>query len=82
MSPNHRAGSSLIAVAALLVLGGAAAAQDNPYRVASEAFGQLPDGRRYGAVSAVYPGPYGRTIRHAERCGQTTAVHRHELKPT
>jgi sugar lactone lactonase YvrE len=41
----------------------------NPYRVASSAFGELPDGRKYGATSAVYPSPDGRTIWVAERCG-------------
>jgi DNA-binding beta-propeller fold protein YncE len=50
-----------------------------PYRVADSAFGELPSGRRYGAVSAVYPGPDGRTIWVAERCGQNTCVDRQHL---
>jgi DNA-binding beta-propeller fold protein YncE len=68
--------------ASLVLLAGAAAffaadvahAQDNPYRVASEAFGELPNGRTYGAVSAIYPSPDGRTIWIAERCGENTCV--------
>jgi sugar lactone lactonase YvrE len=51
----------------------------NPYRVASEAFGELPDGRKYGALSAVYPSPDGRTIWVAERCGQNSCVDKPDL---
>jgi len=46
----------------------------NPYRVADTAFGKLPDGRHYGATSAIYPGPDGRTIWVAERCGANSCV--------
>jgi DNA-binding beta-propeller fold protein YncE len=59
------------------LLPGVAAAQlvlTNPYRVADEAWGQLPDGRGWGATSAVYPGPDGRTIWVADRCGRNTCV--------
>lgn len=71
---------TLAAVVALLATSGAAAqAPPNPYRVADEAFGQLPDGRKYGALSAVYPGPDGRTIWVAERCGQNSCVGRSEM---
>lgn len=49
------------------------------YRVADQAFGQLPDGRQYGATSAVYPGLDGRTIWVAERCGANTCVDNPEL---
>src|SRR5690606_38462308 len=48
------------------------ASQENPYRVADDSFGDLPDGRRYGASSAIYPGPDGRTIWVAERCGRNS----------
>lgn len=51
----------------------------NPYVVASAAFGELPDGRAYGATSAVYPGPDGQTIWVAERCGQNACGDRPDL---
>jgi streptogramin lyase len=51
----------------------------NPYRVADESFGQLPDGREYGATSAVYPAPDGRSLWVAERCGENTCVGRQDL---
>ncbi len=65
--------------AALAVPAAEAVAQENPYRVAAEVFGELPDGRAYGATSAVYPGPDGRTVWVAERCGQNSCVDRQEL---
>ena len=51
----------------------------NPYRVASSAFGELPDGRKYGATSAVYPSPDGRTIWVAERCGANACADRPQV---
>jgi streptogramin lyase len=56
-----------------------ALAQDNPYRAAAEAVGELPDGRKDGAISAVSPGPDGRTIWAAERCGANTCVGKGDL---
>jgi hypothetical protein len=47
--------------------------------VADSAFGQLPDGRSYGATSAVYPAPDGRSVWVAERCGQNACADRQEL---
>jgi len=63
-----------VLLAALALQAGAAEsrAQENPYRVADEAFGELPDGRRYGAASGIWPGPDGHTIWVAERCGANT----------
>jgi sugar lactone lactonase YvrE len=52
---------------------------NNPYEVADPAFGQLPDGRMYGATSAVYPAPDGQSIWVAERCGQNGCADRQEL---
>ncbi|HEX6134020.1 MAG TPA: peptidyl-alpha-hydroxyglycine alpha-amidating lyase family protein [Longimicrobiales bacterium] len=72
MSPSR-----ILLVTALLVPA-AVAAQPNPYRVADDAFGQLPAGRTWGATSAVYPGPDGRTIWVAERCGQNSCVGRED----
>lgn len=83
MSMRRPSGTMLIPV--LLLLGAAAAhAQPtfpNPYRVDSEAWGQLPAGRSWGAISAVYPGPDGRTIWVAERCGQNSCVGREDVDP-
>src|SRR5690606_31336483 len=56
-----------------------ASAQDNPYRVASESWGQLPDGRDWGATSAIHPSPDGRTIWVAERCGANTCAGKPDL---
>jgi DNA-binding beta-propeller fold protein YncE len=52
---------------------------DNPYRVADEAWGRLPTGRTWGAISAVYPAPDGRSIWVAERCGQNSCVGRDDV---
>lgn len=57
----------------------AASAQENPYRTVDEAFGQLPEGRTWGATSAVYPSPDGRTIWVAERCGANSCVGREDV---
>ena len=70
------------AAAAFAATAAPAAAQhyeNNPYVVASPAFGQLPDGRKYGATSAVYPAPDGRSIWVAERCGQNNCIDRQDL---
>ena len=59
---------------------GFAAAQNhapNPYRVLDEGFGELPDGRTYGAVSAIYPTPDGEAMWVAERCGANSCVESH-----
>lgn len=66
----------LTAVLPAAFLAAPSAAQDppNPYRVGSPAFGELPDGRAYGATSAIYPGPDGRTIWVAERCGANSCA--------
>lgn len=44
------------------------------YQVADSAWGRLPDGRDYGAVSAIYPAPDGMSIWVAERCGANLCV--------
>ena len=49
--------------------------------MAAEAWGQLPDGRTWGALSAVYPAPDGRTMWVAERCGQNSCVGREDVDP-
>lgn len=45
----------------------------NPF-TADHSWGQLPDGRQWGATSAVYPAPDGEHIWVAERCGTNLCV--------
>jgi sugar lactone lactonase YvrE len=66
------------AVAILLLASTAGDAQaqgnlPNPYR-AIDGWGTLPDGRQWGAVSAVYPDVDGVNIWVAERCGANLCV--------
>jgi len=84
MVPTCRLGPAFAALALVTAspaIGRVAAQQTppNPYRVASEAFGELPDGRKYGATSAVYPAPDGMSIWVAERCGQNSCIDRQNL---
>jgi hypothetical protein len=51
----------------------------NPYEVADEGWGELPAGRTWGAISAVYPSPDGRTIWVADRCAQNTCIGREDM---
>ena len=80
MSRTARVASLLAVLIALAGLRVASAQTvPNPYRVGDEAFGELPDGRKYGATSAVYAGPDGRTVWVAERCGENTCVGHEDL---
>lgn len=58
--------SSAVAVEAQMI-------QTNPY-MAIDGWGYLPDGRTWGAVSAVYPARDGKHIWVAERCGANLCV--------
>jgi len=61
----------LFIVVAGAVLGGTANAQNsspNPYKTI-EGWAKLPDGRVWGATSAVYPASDGKNLWIAERCG-------------
>lgn len=75
MSRSNR--KSLLAIVALATLcGGAAQAQNhapNPYRTV-EGWATLPDGREWGATSAVYPANDGKHIWIAERCGSNLCI--------
>ena len=46
----------------------------NPYRAVEGVWGELPDGREWGATSAVFPTPDGGGIWAAERCGANLCV--------
>lgn len=59
---------------ALLLLGGASQpCMDNPYQ-AQSGWGELPDGRDWGATSAIYPANDGKHMWVAERCGANLCV--------
>lgn len=63
-----------IALAVLMAFGAEVQAQHfltNPYR--TQPWGELPEGREWGATSAVFPSPDG-NIWVAERCGQNSCV--------
>ena len=58
------------------VLAAAVQAQNhapNPYRMV-EGWAELPDGRKWGSTSAVFPAPDGKHIWVAERCGSNLCV--------
>ena len=63
-------------VLAAVALAAPASAQmiaPNPYADAGQ-WGELPEGREWGAVSAIYPSPDGQTIWVAERCAANTCA--------
>ena len=69
--------------AAALSLGLAAQAENhapNPY-TAERGWGQLPEGRSWGATSAIYPAPDGKTLWVADRCEQNICIGREDLDP-
>ena len=74
MSQLTRVRSTLVmAIVAVVATSGAALAQmsaPNTYRAVQGVWGKLPEGRTWGATSAVYPSPDGRTIWVGERCGE------------
>ncbi len=78
MSHMRRAALALATAApALTVAVAAAEAQmtaPNPYRTVEGVWAELPDGRSWGATSAVYPAPDGEHIWVAERCGANLCV--------
>ncbi|MFQ5742800.1 MAG: peptidyl-alpha-hydroxyglycine alpha-amidating lyase family protein [Acidobacteriota bacterium] len=81
MSHTGRVGFTLgvTIVAMIATFGVAAHPQDNPYRAVEGVWGQLPDGRTWGATSAVYPDPDGINIWVAERCGQNSCVGKDDM---
>jgi sugar lactone lactonase YvrE len=72
--------SAWVAGAVLALLADAALAQERRYQVVDTAFGERAIGRVFGASSAVWPAPDGRTIWVAERCGQNSCIGREQME--
>lgn len=73
---NRVSKATLFLVIFVLTSGGIASAQNsaaNPYRTV-EGWAKLPDGREWGATSAIYPANDGKHIWIAERCGSNLCV--------
>lgn len=73
MTHLTRVRPTLVALVAIVATSGTALAQmsaPNTYRTVQGVWGKLPAGRTWGATSAVYPSPDGRTIWVGERCGE------------
>lgn len=73
-----------IILAAAVVLPTVTAAQmiaPNPYAPVPGVWGELPDGRSWGATSAVYPAPDGMSIWVAERCGANSCADADDVDP-
>lgn len=69
---------------ALSVLAAGATAQmiaPNPYSTVEGVWGQLPEGRSWGATSAVYPAPDGLSMWVAERCGANACAGADDVDP-
>ena len=86
MSQRTRVESTLLIliVAAITTLVPETRAQmtaPNPYRTVAGVWGQLPEGRTWGATSAVYPALDGVNIWVAERCGQNSCADKDEVDP-
>lgn len=73
MAHSSRVGFALLAVtASMAVFEQPVSAQNhapNPYRTVEGVWGQFPEGRTWGATSAVYPAADGMNIWVGERCG-------------
>lgn len=80
--PARTALAALVALAAATMIPRGAIPQatyppegvPNAYRAVEDPWAELPDGRSWGATSAVYPTPDGRGIWVAERCGANLCV--------
>ena len=65
--------TALLVLTALTALPAQSQTPTNPYRP-NYTWGNLPDNRSWGAVSAMYPTPDGSHLWVAERCGQNSCV--------
>jgi len=73
MSKKIRIGCALVAVVMCALAVHAQNTAPNPYRTI-EGWAKLPDGRTWGATSAIYPANDGKNIWVAERCGTNLCV--------
>ena len=73
MSKKIRIGCTLVAVVMCALAVHAQNTAPNPYRTI-EGWAKLPDGRTWGATSAIYPANDGKNIWVAERCGTNLCV--------
>ena len=73
MSKKIRIGCALVAVVMCALAVHAQNTSPNPYRTI-EGWAKLPDGRTWGATSAIYPANDGKNIWVAERCGTNLCV--------
>jgi sugar lactone lactonase YvrE len=70
-----------VVLAGAPVTGAAQMTAPNPYRAVDGTWGRLPEGRTWGATSAVYPSPDGRTVWVGERCGANSCADRDDVAP-
>ena len=85
MSRLNRVGCLLavITIAAITTFGAEARAQmvaSNPYTTVQGVWGKLPNGRTWGATSAVYPAADG-NIWVGERCGENSCAGKDDVNP-
>jgi len=73
MSQKFRIGCAFAAVILCALAVDAQNTAPNPYRTI-EGWAKLPDGRTWGATSAIYPANDGKNIWVAERCGTNLCV--------
>lgn len=72
-TPRIPAVTVIAALALFVLLAVSAAAQSNPYQVSDAVWGELPEGRSYGSISGLHPGPDG-TLWVADRCGRNSCL--------
>ena len=79
MSQTLRVGCVLAAIAFVAVAASAQNHAPNPY-LTIDGWAQMPEGRTWGATSAVYPARDGSgNMWVAERCGQNSCVGKEQL---
>ncbi len=84
MSRPNRVGSLLTVITIASIVGACASTPNvdasNPYATVQGIWGKLPDGRTWGATSAVYPAADG-NIWVGERCGENSCDGKDDVDP-